>query len=280
MPETLLVSLVRPPIVSTTRAFNNEATPCIGFAYISGFLQSKGYQVKIVDAIAEALNRFWDIPEFPGYHCQGLTIDEIIERIDPRSRIVGFSAMFSGEWPITRATIKAVRRKFPDALLVAGGEHITALTEYSLRECPELDVCVRGEGEQAMYEICEAYRTGKNFSEVGGGAYLDVTGMFVEVAPNRIREIDEIPWPDWPGTILSGRYPRSSPSKACATFRRAANLCPTGGYCGILAAPGVYSQRTNVYYYNPGPRNSDHLMHDAGRVCQRIGWLRVQAVCH
>ena len=198
MPEALLVSLVRPPIVSTTRAFNNEATPCIGFAYISGFLQSKGYLVKIVDGIAEALNRFWDIPEFPGYHCQGLTIDEIIERIDPRSSIIGFSAMFSGEWPITRAIIKAVRRKFPDALLVAGGEHITALTEYSLRECPELDVCVRGEGEQAMYEICKAYRTGRDFSEAGGAAYIDITGAFVEVEPNRIREIDAIPWPDWP----------------------------------------------------------------------------------
>jgi hypothetical protein len=90
MSEALLVSLVRPPIVSTTRAFNNEATPCIGFAYISGFLQSKGYQVKIVDDIAEALNRSWDIPEFPGYHCQGLTIDEIIERIDPHSHIIGY----------------------------------------------------------------------------------------------------------------------------------------------------------------------------------------------
>jgi anaerobic magnesium-protoporphyrin IX monomethyl ester cyclase len=202
MPKALVVSLVRPPIVSTTRAFNNEATPCIGFAYISSFLQSKGYQVEIVDGIAEALNRFWNIPEFTGYHCQGLTIDEIIERIDPRSRIIGFSAMFSGEWPITRAIIKAVRRKFPDALLVAGGEHITALTEYSLRECPELDVCVRGEGEQAMYEICEAYRTGRDFSEAGGAAYIDVTGAFVEVAPNRIREIDDIPWPDWPAGYM------------------------------------------------------------------------------
>src|SRR5260221_10492800 len=173
MPEALVVSLVGPPIVSTTRAFNNEATICIGFAYISGFLQSKGYEVEIVDAIAEALNRFWNIPEFPGYHCQGLTIDEIIERIDPRSRIIGFSAMFSGEWPITRAIIKEVRRKFPDALLVAGGEHITALTEYSLRECPELDVCVRGEGEEAMYEICEADRTVKDCCEAGGAAHID-----------------------------------------------------------------------------------------------------------
>jgi hypothetical protein len=41
----------------------------------------------------------------------------------------------------------------------------------------------------------------------------------------------------------------SSPSKACATFQRAANLCPRGAHCGISVAPGVYSQKTNVAYY-------------------------------
>ena len=40
-----------------------------------------------------------------------------------------------------------------------------------------------------------------------------------------------------------------SPSKACATFQRAVNLCPLGGWCNILPAPGVYSQKTRVYYY-------------------------------
>ncbi len=198
MAEQFIVSLVRSPIMSTTRAFNNEATPCIGFAYISGYLQAKGYSVDIVDGIAEGLNRFWDVPEFPGYHCQGLTVAEIIERIDPRTRVIGFSAMFSGEWPLMRAIIKAARKRFPEALFVAGGEHITALTEYSLRECPELNVCVRGEGEQAMYEICEAWRAGGDFSAVGGAAYIDAEARFVEVEPNRVREIDEIPWPHWP----------------------------------------------------------------------------------
>ena len=35
----------------------------------------------------------------------------------------------------------------------------------------------------------------------------------------------------------------------CATFQRAADLCPTGGHCTINAAPGVYSQKTNIVYY-------------------------------
>jgi hypothetical protein len=56
MPEKFLVTLVRPPIVSTVRAVNNEATPSIAFGYISGHLQQHGYRTCIVDGIVEALN--------------------------------------------------------------------------------------------------------------------------------------------------------------------------------------------------------------------------------
>src|SRR5712692_5146976 len=135
--DRMRVALVRAPIVSTARAVNNEATPCVAFAYLGAHLQAKGYRVQIVDAIAEALNRVWPVAEFPGYQCHGLTFDEIIERIPHDTGVIGFSTMFSGEWPIVRSLIRAVRQRFPDALLVAGGEHVTALTEYSLRDCPE-----------------------------------------------------------------------------------------------------------------------------------------------
>ena len=40
-----------------------------------------------------------------------------------------------------------------------------------------------------------------------------------------------------------------SSSTPCATFQRAVDLCPRGQHCAILAAPGVYSQTTNVFYY-------------------------------
>jgi hypothetical protein len=49
------------------------------------------------------------------------------------------------------------------------------------------------------------------------------------------------------------------PSTACATFQRAVDLCPRT--CQILPAPGVYSQKTNVFYYKvisiSGPLNED-----------------------
>lgn len=193
------VALVRGPIVSTLRAVNNEATPSIAFAYLSAYVKAKGYQVTIVDGIAESLNRAWPLEKWPGYQAHGLTFDEIIDRIPADTEVIGFSAMFSGEWPVLRDLIQAVRDRFPNALLVAGGEHITGLTEFSLRDCPALDVCVRGEGEHVFYEVLEAYRDGGDFSEVGSIGYLDPDGHYVERGGlSRIREVSAIPWPDWP----------------------------------------------------------------------------------
>ena len=90
-----LVTLVRGPIVSSFRALNNEATPCLAFAYISAYLAKHGYEVEIVDGIAEGLNRVWPLAEHEGYQCQGLTFEEILQRIPAETKAIGFSGMFS-----------------------------------------------------------------------------------------------------------------------------------------------------------------------------------------
>jgi radical SAM superfamily enzyme YgiQ (UPF0313 family) len=239
-----LITLVRPPIVSTLRAFNNEATPCIAFGYIAAYLRSKGLRTCLVDAIVEALNRCWPLPEFPGYQCQGLTFEEILGRIPEESRIIGFSTMFSGEWPVARNLIRAARQKFPNALFVAGGEHITALTEYSLRDCPEIDVAVRGEGERAMYEICEAYIEGRDFSEIAGAAIIEDTGAYVEASPVRIREIDSLAWPIWPEDYLEKMW-RAGKSYGVQTARdmpiMASRGCPYR--CTFCSNPQMWTTR-------------------------------------
>ncbi|MDB5405953.1 MAG: Radical domain protein [Rhodospirillales bacterium] len=242
--DKYLVTLIRSPIVSTTRAVNNEATPCVAFAYLSAYLQSKGYRAHVVDGIAEALNRVWPLPEFPGYQCHGLTFDEVVERIPAQTRVIGFSTMFSGEWPVVRTLIRAVRRRFPEALIVAGGEHITALTEYSMRDCPEIDVCVCGEGERALYEICEAYRDGRDFAAVAGAAYLDRDGALVEIAAERIREVSELAWPVWPDGYME-RFWAAGKSYGVQTARDmpiiASRGCPYR--CTFCSNPRMWTTR-------------------------------------
>ncbi|HBH01299.1 MAG: radical SAM protein [Candidatus Rokubacteria bacterium RBG_16_73_20] len=199
----LRVTLVRGPIVSTARSVNNEATPCIGLAYVSAYARAHGYAPTIVDAIGEGLNCYWAVPAHRGYVCQGLTVEEILARIPRDTDVIGFSAMFSGEWPVQRELIAATRREFPKAVIVAGGEHITALPEYSLHDCPALDVCVRGEGEHTFLELLECLSEGRDLGTVNGIAYLDGDGRFrANDHMPRIRELARIPWPDWPEGYL------------------------------------------------------------------------------
>ena len=201
--KKLHVTLVRGPIVSTVRSVNNEATPCIGLAYIAAYIRQHGYDVSIVDAIGEGLDHHWALDRYPGYICQGLQFHEIIERLPVHTGVIGFSGMFSGEWPVQRDLITEVRQKFPNTILVAGGEHITALTEYGLRDCPALDVCVCGEGEHIFYELLECLSNDGDLTRVNGIGYLDHDNRFI-LNGNlpRIRDVDIIPWPYWPEGYL------------------------------------------------------------------------------
>lgn len=243
--QEVRIALVRGPIVSSLRAFNNEATPCIGFAYLSGYVRKHGYGCEIVDAIGEGLSQFWPIEQFPGYQCQGLTFDEILDRIPRDVEVIGFSGMFSGEWPVLRHLIKLVRRQFPAALLVIGGEHATALAEFTLRDCREIDICVRGEGEHIFYEVLETYRIGGDYGKIAGVSFLDAEGRYAEAGGlSRIREIDNIPWPDWPEGYME-RFWAKGKSYGVQTERDmpiiASRGCPY--QCTFCSSPTMWTTR-------------------------------------
>ncbi|OYT48056.1 cobalamin-binding protein, partial [Candidatus Bathyarchaeota archaeon ex4484_231] len=55
-------------------------------------------------------------------------------------------------------TLETAKKVNPNILTVTGGQHFTALAEESLREYPEIDVIVRGEGEVTFAELVKAFR--------------------------------------------------------------------------------------------------------------------------
>ena len=169
--KDLKITLLRGPLVFRDDGVNNEATTAIGMAYVDGFLRQGGYETTWVDAIAEGLNQVWKSEKHPGFSCQDLTFDETLNRIPKSTEVIGFSGMFSGEWPVYRDLINLIKEYFPDVLFVGGGEHFTALPEYSLRDCPALDVCVLGEGEQTFYNLLEAYIAKKGFQRSGRNCF-------------------------------------------------------------------------------------------------------------
>lgn len=188
------VTLVRPAMIHSAKTYSLSITPPLGLAYLAAMLLEAGHEVTAVDAMAEGKDNRRVVD---GFAIVGLSIDETVARIHPDSAVIGISCMFSQDWTWSRQLIRAVRRRFPHAVIVAGGEHITALPEYSLRDCRELDACVLGEGEETLTELVRAGSDRAAWREVPGLAFL-VGEQFVRSASrSRIREVDDIPRPAW-----------------------------------------------------------------------------------
>lgn len=238
------VVLVRGPIVLSMNSVNNEATPSIALAYLMGGLIKAGFDATMVDAIGEGIGRLWPLERYPGYQCQGLTFDEILDRIPPDTAVIGVSAMFSGEWPITRDLIGAIRARCPQALIVAGGEHVTALTEYCLNDSPAIDVCVRGEGERALVEVVRAHLDGNALDAIAGIAYREGSTIRFGSEAARIREIDDIAWPHWPEGYLE-RFWAAGKSYGVQSARdmpiMASRGCPYR--CSFCSNPQMWTTR-------------------------------------
>jgi len=192
----ILTCLVRPPILVPTSHPIVQFTPPLGIAYLAGSLRAGGFDVDVVDGLGEALDERH--PADNDCYLYGLHPDEVVARIPSTATIIGISASFSFEWPTCRDLIHRIRVRFPHALLVGGGEHITALPELSLEES-ELDVCVLGEGEEVLVNLVRSTALGDDgLAGILGICYKTSEGIILRNGSyGRIRNLDEIPLPAW-----------------------------------------------------------------------------------
>ncbi len=198
MAATPTIAIVRPPkLVSRSAVNTNTIAPPLNVAYLAGALRQRGYAPVVVDACGLAPDGLAPLEDLP-YLVQGLSIPELIARIPADVRLLGVSCMFSREWYLHIRVITALRQAFPHALIVAGGEHVTAEPEVCLGACPALDVCVLGEGEATLVAIADALAAGTSVEKLPGTVVRTAAGEIRRNAKQaRIRAIDEIAWPDW-----------------------------------------------------------------------------------
>ena len=105
--------------------------------------------------------------------------------------------MFSLEWPFVRDLINHIKLVHPDVVIVAGGEHVTALPEFSLRDCGNIDFIVRGEGELAFASLLECLENSSAPDKLAGLSYLQ-QNRYVETLPvRRERVLDTFYEPAW-----------------------------------------------------------------------------------
>jgi anaerobic magnesium-protoporphyrin IX monomethyl ester cyclase len=82
--------------------------------------------------------------------------------------------------------IKKLRRQVPEALIVAGGFHFGNCADDSIRNIPELDVVVRGEGEEVIINLMKLSNNEIDIKNIQGITYRGYNGEPIEQGPRQI----------------------------------------------------------------------------------------------
>ena len=172
------VMLIQPPMYH----LKMQLSPNLGLAYIAAVLERDGFEVQVVDAAAENLDH-----------------DGVIERIrDFSPSVIGAG----GQTPVSRRSLtifaRAKEEISQNIVTVAGGPHFTFADTESLAECPQLDVIVRGEGEETMSRLCQRIAAGEPLDDLRGITWRNGQGEAVRnPARPPIADIDSLPFPAW-----------------------------------------------------------------------------------
>lgn len=156
--------------------------PPLGVGYIASPLIKLGHEIKIIDC--------------PPLNYQNEDVAREVRNFRPD--LIGVSAMTSSATE-AYCLIKYLKELFPNLPIIFGGSHTSCFPQETIKEIPEVDCLVYGEGEITFQEIIKSYERNKLIdSAIKGIWYKDRNGKFIQNPPvEPIVNIDEILPPAW-----------------------------------------------------------------------------------
>jgi anaerobic magnesium-protoporphyrin IX monomethyl ester cyclase len=168
--------------------------PPYGIIQLAAYLERAvpDVAVEVVDCTAEALD--W----------RGLELR--IRAAAPD--VVASSGLSTCNTYLVLRTLEIAKAVDPAILTVTGGQHFTATAQESLAAYPELDVIVRGEGEQTLTELVQRTRDAAGYTAVRGTSYRTDDGGIRHNPPRPLlANLDDLPYPGYHLVEpLMGRY--------------------------------------------------------------------------
>jgi len=153
----------------------------------------------ILQLAAYLENRMKDV-EIEVVDCQAMSLDwkgleKRIESFNPD--IVASSGFATCNAYVTARTLETAKKLKPDVLTVTGGHHFTVTAQESLEAYPEIDVIVRGEGEETLIELVKAVHEKSNSSGIKGISFRNRQEIRHNPSRPQIENLDELPFPGY-----------------------------------------------------------------------------------
>jgi len=176
--------------------FKDDIKRCVqplGLAYLAAVLLEEGYDVKILDCLAEGYENTFENGEFIQ---AGLSDDDIKAEIyDFNPDIVGVSCVLSTQHKNAIGVLALAKAVNKDIITLIGGSHPAYDIPQTLNH-KEVDFVFLGESERAIIALSSKLKSGGNLTEVSGVAFRNSEG---DIAINRnidyVKDLDTLPFP-------------------------------------------------------------------------------------
>jgi anaerobic magnesium-protoporphyrin IX monomethyl ester cyclase len=169
------ILLINPPHSSIGSRIPREHLPPLGLLSVGGPLIDAGHKVRLLDA------------EFGP-----MSTKRIVEQaaaLAPEAILLGHSGSTSGH-PIVVEITRALRTALPKIWIVYGGVFPTYHWWEILAEEPQIDIIVRGEGEETGTRVIRALEVGDSLETTPGIAYRKQGAPFSTPPAPLIRDLD------------------------------------------------------------------------------------------
>ena len=94
-------------------------------------------------------------------------------------------------------TLETAKRMAPGTLTITGGQHFTATAQDSLQQYPEIDVIVKGEGEQTLTELVRVYQSKGDFGNIRGISYKQNDRVIHNDQRPQMEKLEDLPFPGY-----------------------------------------------------------------------------------
>jgi len=172
------ITLINPPVKEIVEAWDKPNHPHMSLGYLAGYLEYKDIPVKIIDAKLERL-----------------TCDQVAEKCLGEF-LIGITS-FTHEIANAVELAEKIKDVNPNAKIIIGGVHATALPEETMNSFKIFDYLVMGEGEETLYELVIALKHGTDLGNIKGIIYRKDDNIVVNEPRIGVQDLDKLPFPAW-----------------------------------------------------------------------------------
>lgn len=150
------ILILNPPHTAIGSRIPSEHLPPLGLLCLGGPLIDAGHSVQLLDAEFGTMS--------PS------AIAHSVRQFSPEALLIGHSGSTSAH-PTVSILTRAIRTECPNVRIIYGGVFPTFHWAEIMRDEPQIDFIVRGEGEQTIVRLIDALETGSSLEKIGGIVY-------------------------------------------------------------------------------------------------------------